>query len=104
MRARTEKSILVMSCLTALRSGTTSIYLLTLTLSPVKMAWSMRKLLDETESSLQSAGILSPTATDMMSPGTSSEACMRAIWLERTTFASSGEYSLSACGACYCAA
>jgi hypothetical protein len=88
--------MLVMSCLTALRSGTTSTYLLTLTLSPVRIAWSIRKLLEVTESSLQSAGILSPTATEMISPGTSSDACIREIWLERTTFASSGEYSLSA--------
>ena len=95
---RTENSMLNMSCLTALRSGTTSIDLVTLILSPVRIAWSTRKLLDEIERSLQSAGTLSPTATDIMSPGTSSEAWMRAIWPERNTFASSGEYSLRACG------
>jgi hypothetical protein len=66
--------MLVMSCFTALESGTTSTPLWTLVLSPVKMAWSIRKLLDETERSLQSAGILSPTATEIMSPGTSSDA------------------------------
>lgn len=70
--------------------------LLTLLLSPVRIAWSTRKLLDEIEKSLQSAGTLFPTATDTMSPGTSSEAWMRAKWPERKTFASSGEYSLSA--------
>lgn len=87
-----------MSCLTALGSGTTSIDLLTLLLSPVRIAWSTRKLLDEIERSLQSAGTLSPTATDIMSPGTSSEAWMRARRPERNTLASSGEYSLRAWG------
>ena len=71
--------MLVMSCLTAFKSETTSMDLLTLTLSPVKIAWSIRKLLEETESTRQSAGILSPTATAMMSPGTNSDAWMRAI-------------------------
>jgi hypothetical protein len=70
--------------------------LFTLTLSPVRMAWSTLKLLDETERILQSAGILSPTATEMMSPGTSSDACTRMIWPDRITLASSGEYSLRA--------
>lgn len=69
----------------------------TLALSPVRIAWSIRKLLEETEMSLESAGTLSPTETEMMSPGTSSEACIRVVWLLRTTFASSGEYSLRAC-------
>jgi hypothetical protein len=31
-----------------------------------------------------------------MSPGTSSDACIRVIWPDLRTFASSGEYSLSA--------
>lgn len=93
---RTEKSILVMSCLTAFSSETTSTDLFTLVLSPVRMAWSTRKLLEETESNRQSAGILSPTATVMMSPGTNSDAWMRANWEDRRTFASSGEYSLRA--------
>jgi hypothetical protein len=48
--------------------------LLTLTLSPVRIAWSTLKLLEEIEKILQSAGILSPTATETMSPGTISEA------------------------------
>ncbi len=85
-KIRTEKSILVMSCLTAWASGTASIDLCTLILSPVRMAWSMRKLLEEMDSNLQSAGILSPTATEMISPGTSSEAWMREVCEERTTF------------------
>lgn len=88
--------MLVISCLTALRSVMTSIDLLTLLLSPVRIAWSTRKLLDEIEKSLQSAGTLSPTATDTMSPGTSPEAWMRVRRPERKTFASSGEYSLRA--------
>lgn len=71
---RTENNMLDMSCLTALGSRTTSMDLLTLMLSPVRIAWSTRKLLDEIERSLQSAGTLFPTATDMMSPGTSSGA------------------------------
>jgi hypothetical protein len=75
----TEKSMFVMSCLTALESEIIPMDLLTLTLSPVRMAWSTRKLLEDIERSLQSAGILSPTATDTMSPGTSCEAWMRAI-------------------------
>jgi hypothetical protein len=70
----TANNILDMSCFTALGSGTLSIPLFTLTLSPVKMAWSTLKLLEEIESSLQSAGILSPTETETISPGTSSEA------------------------------
>jgi hypothetical protein len=68
-----------MSCFTAVASAMVSTDLLTLVASPVRMAWSILKLLDETDRSLQSAGILSPTATEMMSPGTSSDACMRAI-------------------------
>lgn len=86
----------VMSCLTALESGTISTYLLTLTLSPVNIAWSTLKLLDVTENSLQSAATLSPTATEMMSPGTISVARIRLILPDRMTFASSGEYSLRA--------
>ena len=74
---RTENSIFVISCFTALWSVTTPADLCTLMLSPVRMAWSMRKLLDDTESNRQSAGILSPTATLTMSPGTSSEAWIR---------------------------
>lgn len=69
----TENRVFVMSCFTALRSATGSTVLLTLTLSPVRIAWSTRILVEVTESSLQSAGILSPTATETMSPGTSSE-------------------------------
>lgn len=53
--------------------------LLTLILSPVNIAWSALKLLDETERSLQSAGTLSPTAIEMMSPGTNSVAWIRLI-------------------------
>lgn len=97
VRELTEKSMFVISCFTALGSGTTSTDLLTLTLSPVRIAWSMRKLLDETERSRQSAGILSPTATATMSPGTSSSACIRPICPSRKTLASSGEYSFKAC-------
>ena len=67
----------VMSCLTAPASRTTPMDLFTLTLSPVRMAWSTLKLLEETERSLQSAGILSPTVTETMSPGTSSVAWIR---------------------------
>jgi hypothetical protein len=37
----------------------------------------MRKLLDDTDSSLQSAGILSPTNTQMMLPGTICDASMQ---------------------------
>lgn len=70
--------------------------LFTLILSPVKIAWSTRKLLEETESRRQSAGILSPTATLIISPGTSSDACIRATSDERKTLASSGEYSFRA--------
>ena len=95
-RRLTEKSMLVMSCFTALGSATTLTDLCTLTLSPVKIAWSTRKLPEDTERSLQSAGILSPTATAITSPGTSSEACRRVISPSRMTFASSGEYSLRA--------
>ena len=93
---RTEKSIFVISCLTALSSLTTCTDLFALVLSPVRIAWSTRKLLEETESTLQSAGILSPTATVIISPGTNSEAWIRANWEERRTLASSGEYSLRA--------
>jgi hypothetical protein len=85
-----------MSCLTAFRSDTASIDFATLMLSPVKIAWSTRKLLEAMESILQSAGILSPTVTEMMSPGTSSDACIFDRIPARNTFASSGEYSLSA--------
>jgi hypothetical protein len=92
----TEKTIFVMSCFTAFKSGTSSICLLTLSLSPVRMAWSTLKLLDDMESNLQSAGILSPTAMDTISPGTSSEVWMRLTWPERSTLASSGEYSFRA--------
>lgn len=95
-RERTVNSMFIMSCLTALTSETTSVDLLTLTLSPVRMAWSTRKLLDDTERSLQSAGILSPTATEMMSPGTIFDAGMRLSLPERSTFASSGEYCIKA--------
>jgi hypothetical protein len=49
-----------------------------------------------TDKSLQSAGILSPTETEMTSPGTSSSAFMRAMWPSRTAFASLAEYSCSA--------
>ena len=63
-----------MSCFTALTSGTTSAVLRTLSLSPVRIAWSTRKLLEEMDRSRQSAGILSPTDTEIISPGTSSEA------------------------------
>lgn len=87
----------VMSCFTALRSRTVSTVLLTLTLSPVRMAWSTRRLVDVTESNRQSAGILSPTATEMISPGTSSVACVRVHSPSRKTLASSGEYSFKAC-------
>src|ERR1700733_3570320 len=97
----TANSILRISCFTALGSTTVSMDLFTLVASPVKIAWSILKLLDETDNSLQSAGILSPTATEIMSPGTSSDACMRAIWLDRRTFASSGEYSFRACNIHY---
>ena len=96
-RERTENNIFVISCLTAFKSGTGLMLLCTDTLSPVRMAWSTRKLLDETDSRRQSAGILSPTATVMMSPGTSSEAWMRLTSPSRYALASSGEYSLSAC-------
>lgn len=63
-----------MSCFTALTSGTRSAVLRTLSLSPVRIAWSTRKLLEEMDRSRQSAGILSPTDTEIISPGTSSEA------------------------------
>ena len=63
-----------MSCFTALGSATTSTDLLILVLSPVRMAWSTRRLVEEIDSKRQSAGTLSPTATEMMSPGTNSEA------------------------------
>lgn len=92
----TENRMFVMSCLTARRSGTTSVDLFTLTLSPVRIAWSTRKLLDDIDINLQSAGTRSPTATDIISPGTSSDACMRETWPERSTVASSGEYSFKA--------
>jgi hypothetical protein len=93
---RTVKSIFVISCLTALTSGMTPKDLLTLTLSPVRMAWSTRKLLEDTERSLQSAGILSPTETATISPGTILHAFMRFTLPERSTFASSGEYCIKA--------
>ena len=92
----TENSMFVMSCFTAFGSCTTSAVLLTLALSPVRMAWSILKLLEETERILQSAGILSPTATAMISPGTSSEAWTRVTKPDRNTLASSGEYSFRA--------
>lgn len=88
--------MLVMSCFTAFLSGTTSADLLTLVLSPVRMAWSTRKLLEETESTRQSAGILSPTAMAMISPGTNSDAIRREKWDDLRTLASSGEYSFNA--------
>lgn len=44
----------------------------------------------------QSAGMRSPTWTEMISPGTRSEAGIRVRRDERRTSASSGEYSLSA--------
>ena len=72
--ALTEKSIFVISCFTALGSATGSRDLPTLVLSPVRIAWSTRRLVDVIESSRQSAGILSPTAIEIMSPGTRSEA------------------------------
>lgn len=95
-RVLTENSIFIMSCFTAPESGTTSTDLLTLTLSPVSMAWSTLKLLEDIDKILQSAGIWSPTATEMMSPGTSSEAWIRANWPDLRTLASSGEYSFKA--------
>lgn len=85
-----------MSCFTALESATTSTDLLILELSPVRMAWSMRRLVEEIDSRRQSAGTLSPTATEMMSPGTSSEAWMRVTFPSRKALASSGEYSFKA--------
>src|SRR5690242_538347 len=51
------------------------------------------KLLLEIERILQSAGILSPIATETMSPGTKSSALMRLIAPSRTTLASFAEYS-----------
>lgn len=96
MSLLTENRMLIMSCFTAFASATTSVDLCTLTLSPVRIAWSTRKLLEWTERSRQSAGILSPTATDTISPGTSSEAWIFCICPSRSTLASSGEYSFSA--------
>lgn len=67
-----ENKMLIMSCLTALSSGTALVVLLTLTLSPVSRAWSIVKLADVIDRTRQSAGILSPTLTRMISPGTRS--------------------------------
>lgn len=69
-----ENSILTWSCLTALSSLTGRVSFPTLSLSPVRMAWSTRKLLLWMDRTRQSAGIRSPTATSTMSPGTSSSA------------------------------
>ena len=97
MRTRlTENNILVISCFTACTSLTTSTPLFTLILSPVRIAWSTRKLLDVMDNNRQSAGILSPTETTMISPGTSSDAWTLPTFPERRTVASSGEYSFRA--------
>lgn len=87
----------VMSCLTARSSETVSTRLPTLMLSPVRTAWSTLKLELEKLMTRQSAGILSPTETEMMSPGTRAEAWI--FWRRelRRTRVSSGEYSFRAC-------
>jgi hypothetical protein len=95
-RMRTEKRMLVWSCFTARSSLTGAVDLCTLSLSPVSRAWSTRKLLEDIERRWLSAGILSPTDTAMMSPGTTSTAGIFLKWPSRMTFASSGEYSLRA--------
>lgn len=92
----TAKRMLIMSCLTALSSLTTSVIFLTDIDSPVRTAWST---LNEDELKLitrQSAGILSPTETATMSPGTSADACTLVSRDDRSTRVSSGEYSLRA--------
>jgi hypothetical protein len=88
-----EKSIFVISCLTADSSLTTSSVLPTLIDSPVSMAWSTRNEDEENDRIRQSAGIRSPTWIEMISPGTSWDAGIRDSWDERRTSASSGEYS-----------
>jgi hypothetical protein len=67
--------------------------LFTLSLSPVRIDWSMLKLLLWIERILQSAGMRSPIATEMTSPGTRSSALMRLMAPSRTTLASLAEYS-----------
>ena len=50
-----------LSWLTALGSGMGSVCLMTLTLSPVKMDWSIFSVVERTFVTRMSAGILSPT-------------------------------------------
>ena len=56
-----EKMIFFLSWLTALGSGTGSLCLITETDSPVKIDWSILKVVDKIWMILISAGILSPT-------------------------------------------
>jgi hypothetical protein len=92
-----EKTILVISCLTALSSLIAASDLATDMDSPVNIAWSTRKDDEENERIRQSAGIRSPTWMEMISPGTRWEAGIFWIRPDLTTEASSGEYSRSAC-------
>jgi hypothetical protein len=66
----------------------------------VRIAWSTAKLLLCIARTLQSAGILSPTEIEMMSPGTKSSALTRVTWPSLITLASFAEYSWRAAIAC----
>ena len=86
------------SWLTARGSGTGSECLITDTDSPVRRDWSTLRVVDLICKILISAGILSPTETSTISPGTRSRAkiCWTCFRSARTTFPVSDSYSLRA--------
>lgn len=100
--SRTKKCLysctILRTWLTARGSGIGSVCLITDTDSPVRMDWSILRVVEKILERRISAGILSPTDTSTMSPGTISLA--RILWTPdlspRTTLPISGSYSLSA--------
>jgi len=91
--AFTENNMFTWSCLTALGSEITGVHFSTLPLSPVRIAWSILKLLLSVENNRQSAGILSPWARMTISPGTTISERILRMWPFLNTLAESGEYS-----------
>mmetsp|Transcript_32700 Transcript_32700/g.70118 ORF Transcript_32700/g.70118 Transcript_32700/m.70118 type:complete len:250 (+) Transcript_32700:2485-3234(+) len=81
-----EKSMLRLSAIRAL-TATGCVCFMTVSLSPVSDPSSVRMVVDLSVSRRTSAGILSPTATSTMSPGTSSDAGSRLSSPLRVTFA-----------------
>mmetsp|Transcript_15081 Transcript_15081/g.35775 ORF Transcript_15081/g.35775 Transcript_15081/m.35775 type:complete len:225 (+) Transcript_15081:828-1502(+) len=93
--------MLMRDWISAPSSTTTSASFMTASLSPVRIAWSSRSVVDSSCSSRRSAGTRQPTLRRTTSPGTSSTArIVRNGWPSRRTSASSGSYCLSASIAC----